>query len=154
MKLLTGTAILLFLLSLASADADEATSWSAIQENVDGRNVDWMEKVTEEQSNMAANTKSNAQSDVLASPPTLDDVGMVAPALERYTQNTLGDLWKRPGLSARDRSLVTLAVLIARHQTEELSSYLNRALDNGVKASEVSEVITHLAFYSGSVAWE
>ncbi len=77
------------------------------------------------------------------------DIGAVSPALARYTQKTLQDLWKRPGLSARDRSLVTLSVLIARDQTAELSSYLNRALDSGVKPSEISETITHLAFYSG-----
>lgn len=59
-----------------------------------------MEKVSEEQYNMTA---------------TLDDVRMVAPALERYTQGALADLWKRPGLSARDRSLITVSVLIARN---------------------------------------
>jgi len=81
--------------------------------------------------------------------PTLDDVRMVASALERYTQVTLSDLWKRPGPSARDRSLITVAVLIARNETIEMPYYFNLALDNGVKASEISEVITHLAFYSG-----
>jgi len=81
--------------------------------------------------------------------PTLDDVRMVAPALERYTQGSLGDLWKRPGLSPRDRSLITVAVLVARNQTIEMPYYFNLALDNGVKANEISEVITHLAFYSG-----
>ena len=98
---------------------------------------------------MEPSTKTNAQSDAFSSLLTLDDVRTVAPALERYTQETLADLWKRPGLSARDRSLITVAVLIARNQTTELPSHLNRALDNGVKASEISEVITHLAFYSG-----
>ena len=80
----------------------------------------------------------------------LDDVRMVAPALEKYTQGTLlGDVWKRPGLSARDRSIVTVAALIARNQTIEMPFYLNLALDNGVKPREISEIITHLAFYSG-----
>lgn len=74
----------------------------------------------------------------------------VAPALDRYTQDiVLGDLWKRPGLSPRDRSIVTLAALVARDQTVEMANYLNFALDNGVKPREVSEIITHLAFYSG-----
>jgi 4-carboxymuconolactone decarboxylase len=81
--------------------------------------------------------------------PALDEVRAVAPALARYTQETLADLWKRPGISVRDRSLVTVAVLIARNQTTELPSQLNRALDNGVKPSEISEVVTRLAFYSG-----
>src|SRR5256885_1425597 len=78
------------------------------------------------------------------------DIGTVAPALEKYTQERLlGDVWKRPGLSARDRSVVTFAALIARNLTIEMPYYLNLALDNGVKPREISEIITHLAFYSG-----
>ena len=84
--------------------------------------------------------------------PTPEDVRAVSPALEQYTESRLlGDLWKRPDLSPRDRSIVTLAALIARNQTTQMAYYLNLALDNGVKPSEISEVITHLAFYSG---WE
>jgi 4-carboxymuconolactone decarboxylase len=79
-----------------------------------------------------------------------DDVRAVAPALEDYAQKVvLGDLWKRPGLSLRDRSIVTVAALIARSQTVELPYYLGLALDNGVKPAEISEIITHLAFYAG-----
>jgi 4-carboxymuconolactone decarboxylase len=82
--------------------------------------------------------------------PTLDDVRSVSPALARYTQGPLlGDLWKRPGLSPRDRSIVTVSALIARNQTVELYYHLNLALDNGVAPGEISEIITHLAFYSG-----
>jgi 4-carboxymuconolactone decarboxylase len=81
---------------------------------------------------------------------TSDDVRMVSPALGKYTQwPLLGDLWKRPDLSARDRSIATLATLITRNQTIELPYHLNLALDNGVKPAEISEIITHLAFYSG-----
>src|SRR3954463_3290723 len=81
---------------------------------------------------------------------TLDDVHTVAPALEKYAQGTLlGDLWKRPGLAPRDRSIVTLAALIARNQTIELDHYLDLVLDNGVQPREISEIITHLAFYAG-----
>jgi 4-carboxymuconolactone decarboxylase len=81
---------------------------------------------------------------------TRDDVRVVAPALEKYRQDTLfGDLWKRPGLNPRDRSIVTLSALITRNQAAEMEQYLNFALDNGVKPSEVSEIITHLAFYAG-----
>jgi 4-carboxymuconolactone decarboxylase len=74
---------------------------------------------------------------------------MVAPALETYAQGPLRDLWGRPGLLPRDRSIVTLAALIARQQTGEMPRYLGLALDNGVKPAEISEIITHLAFYSG-----
>ncbi|EEF59948.1 carboxymuconolactone decarboxylase family protein [Pedosphaera parvula] len=73
----------------------------------------------------------------------------IAPALERYTETTLNEVWQRPDLSARDRSLVTVAVLIARNQPAALATYINGALDSGVKPAEISEVITHLAFYSG-----
>lgn len=80
----------------------------------------------------------------------LEDVRAVAPALENYAQKyVLGDLWKRPGLSVRDRGIVTVAALIAREQTVELPFYLGLALDNGVKPAEISEIITHLAFYTG-----
>jgi 4-carboxymuconolactone decarboxylase len=79
-----------------------------------------------------------------------EDVRAVAPALEGYAQKfLLGDLWNRPGLSHRDRSIVTIAALIARDQTTELPYYLGLALDNGVKPAEISEIITHLAFYTG-----
>jgi 4-carboxymuconolactone decarboxylase len=82
--------------------------------------------------------------------PTLDDMRAVSPALAHNTETTLlGEVWKRPGLSPRDRSLVTIAVLISKQQTVELAYHLNLALDNGVKASEISEVINHLAFYTG-----
>ena len=75
---------------------------------------------------------------------------MVAPALDKYAQDRLlGEVWKRPGLSPRDRSIVTLAAMIARNQTIALADYLKLALDHGVKPAEISEIITHLAFYSG-----
>jgi len=80
---------------------------------------------------------------------TQDDSRMVAPALEKYAQGPLAGLWKRPGLTPRDRSIVTIAALIARNQTIEMPYYINLALDSGVKPREISEVITHLAFYSG-----
>ena len=78
------------------------------------------------------------------------DARSVAPALEKYTQERLlGEVWKRPGLSPRDRSIVTLAALVARNHTVEMPYYLNLALDSGVKPAEISELITHLAFYAG-----
>jgi 4-carboxymuconolactone decarboxylase len=82
--------------------------------------------------------------------PSRKDFQMVAPALDKYTQDRLlGEVWKRPGLSPRDRSVVTLAALIARNQTISLSDHLKLALDHGVKPTEISEIIIHLAFYSG-----
>ena len=81
--------------------------------------------------------------------PASNDITMVAPALAKYAQGPVAELWKRPGLTSRDRSIVTVAALIARNQTIEMPHYLNLALDNGVKPREISEIITHLAFYSG-----
>jgi 4-carboxymuconolactone decarboxylase len=89
---------------------------------------------------------------MIGSKPTLTyaDVRKVAPALEAYTQNRLlGEVWKRPGLAPRDRSIVTLAALIARNQTIEMTYHFNLAIGDGVKPREISEIITHLAFYSG-----
>lgn len=89
-------------------------------------------------------------SDRSTSANVFEGMSAVSPALERYTADVvLGDLWKRPQLSARDRSIVTLSVLIARNQNTELPFYLDLALDSGLKPSEISEIITHLAFYSG-----
>ncbi len=74
----------------------------------------------------------------------------VAPALAGYTDDVLfGDVWKRPGLSPRDRSLVTVATLVALYRTNELPFHLKRALENGVTKDELVELITHLAFYAG-----
>jgi 4-carboxymuconolactone decarboxylase len=81
--------------------------------------------------------------------PSPENVRAVAPALEKYAEVALSELWRRPDLSLRDRTIVTLAALIARNQTIEMPLYMNVALDNGVKPREISEIITHLAFYSG-----
>ena len=79
-----------------------------------------------------------------------EDVRSVSPALEHYTKDALlGGVWKRPELSPRDRSVVTVAALIARIQTVEMPYHFALALDHGVKPAELSEIITHLAFYAG-----
>lgn len=96
------------------------------------------------------NIKGSGENVSSQSRQTANCVRQVSPALDRYMQATLfGDLWTRPDLSPRDRCIVTWAVLIARNQMTELESYLDLALDNGVTPGEVSEIITHLAFYSG-----
>ena len=79
-----------------------------------------------------------------------EQVRAVAPALEKYTQERLfGELWSRPGLSLRDRGLITVAALIAAGQMAQITYHLNRAMDNGLSQEEAAEVITHLAFYAG-----
>lgn len=82
--------------------------------------------------------------------PRKSPFGDIAPALGDYTDNVLfGDVWKRPQLSPRDRSLVTVSSLIAQYRTNELPFHLKFALQNGVTREEIIEAITHLAFYAG-----
>ena len=78
-----------------------------------------------------------------------NDVRVVSPALDRFTTDAIGGLWKRPQLSERDRAIVTMAALVARNQTATMPDNVDRAFDAGVTAAELSEIITHLAFYSG-----
>jgi 4-carboxymuconolactone decarboxylase len=74
----------------------------------------------------------------------------IAPALADLTENILfGEVWKREGLSPRDRSLITVACLISLYRTNELPFHFKRALENGLTREELGEVITHLAFYAG-----
>jgi 4-carboxymuconolactone decarboxylase len=74
----------------------------------------------------------------------------IAPALDDFTQRVLfGEVWERPGLSKRDRSLITVATLVANYRTNELPYHLKFALQNGVTKDELTELITHLAFYAG-----
>ncbi|MGB7438649.1 MAG: carboxymuconolactone decarboxylase family protein [Candidatus Acidiferrum sp.] len=77
-------------------------------------------------------------------------LGDFAPKLVDLTDRVLfGDVWERPELSKRDRSLATVSALIALNRPEQLRFHLGYALQNGVKKEELIEVITHLAFYSG-----
>jgi 4-carboxymuconolactone decarboxylase len=77
-------------------------------------------------------------------------MGDIAPKFAELTDNVLfGDIWERKELSKRDRSLITVAALMALNRTEQLKYHLQRALENGVKKEELIEEITHLAFYSG-----
>src|SRR2546428_7995107 len=74
----------------------------------------------------------------------------VVPKLINYTEKVLfGDVWERPGLSKRDRSLITVAALVAMYRSDQLPGHLDRALNNGVTKEELGELITHLAFYAG-----
>ena len=78
------------------------------------------------------------------------DVQAVSPALANYTKTAVVDgVWNRPGLSRRDRSIVTMATLISRIQTIGMEHYFAIALDSGVTPAELSEIVTHLAFYCG-----
>jgi len=77
-------------------------------------------------------------------------VGDIAPGLAHYTDKVLFDeVWERPELSKRDRSLATVAALVATGSTEQLNFHLAFARDNGLTQDELIEAITHLAFYTG-----
>jgi 4-carboxymuconolactone decarboxylase len=82
--------------------------------------------------------------------PAQQLIGDFAPKLVSLTDEVLfGDVWERPELSKRDRSLITVAALIAGGNTEQLPGHLKRAKDNGLTETELKEVIIHLAFYAG-----
>ena len=73
-----------------------------------------------------------------------------APKLVEITEKVLiGDVWERPQLSKRDRSLITCAALVATGKTEQMNFHFPRAIENGVTEEELIELITHLAFYTG-----
>ena len=121
---------------------------TAIQEAVDGRNVVWLEKVSDAQYEVLPPRRtSNMPND---STVTRGPYADIAPALDDLTQRVLfGEVWERPGLSKRDRSLITVAALVALYRTNELPYHLPLALKNGVTKEEITELITHLAFYAG-----
>jgi 4-carboxymuconolactone decarboxylase len=77
-------------------------------------------------------------------------LGELAPKLVDLTEDVLfGDVWERPQLSKRDRSLITCAALVATGRTEQMDFHFPNAIKNGVSQEELVEMITHLAFYAG-----
>jgi 4-carboxymuconolactone decarboxylase len=122
----------------------------AIVEQFDGKTVEWMEKVSDTQYGAPLRAQG-AGTDAGKQPrPSQKAIGDFAPKLAELTDNVLyGDLWERPELSKRDRSLITVAALIALNRPDQLRSHLVRARENGVTQQEVVETITHLAFYAG-----
>jgi 4-carboxymuconolactone decarboxylase len=127
----------------------------AIVERLDGKSVDWMEKVTDEQYGAPLRPRPAAEAAPDAAPagqPTRAQqlMGDFAPKLAQLTDDVLyGDVWARPQLSPRDRSLVTISALVAMNRPDQLRSHLVRARANGVTEDEIAETITHLAFYAG-----
>jgi len=85
-----------------------------------------------------------------ATPNPRDRLRSTVPKLIDLTDNVLfGDVWERPNLSKRDRSLITVATLVATYRPGQLPGHIKRALDNGLTKDEIIEAITHLAFYAG-----
>jgi 4-carboxymuconolactone decarboxylase len=98
----------------------------------------------------AQGTTSAARSSSAQATPAQRLMGDVAPKLVELTDNVLfGDVWERPQLSKRDRSLATVSALVAMNRPDQLRSHLVRARENGLTQEELVETITHLAFYSG-----
>src|SRR5512147_2387357 len=80
----------------------------------------------------------------------IDELNAVAPEFAKLTQNLLfGDIWKRPGLSQRDKSLITVTCLVALNRIEHVEFHLKKALENGLTKEELAAAITHIAFYAG-----
>jgi 4-carboxymuconolactone decarboxylase len=80
----------------------------------------------------------------------IDDLTAVAPEFAKLTQELLfGDIWKRPELSTRDKSLITVTCLVALNRIEQMEFHLKRAFENGLTKEELVAAITHIAFYAG-----
>jgi 4-carboxymuconolactone decarboxylase len=128
-----------------------------IQEHRAGKVVEWLEKVSDAQYGEALAPVPAATAPAPSAPATPGQptraqqlMGDIAPKLAELTDTVLfGDVWARPDLSPRDRSLVTISALIAMNRPDQLRPHLVRARDNGVTRAEVIETITHLAFYAG-----
>lgn len=123
----------------------------AVSEALDGKSVDWMEKVSDTQYGASPRVQGAAAPAAGPRPrPSQAAMGDFAPKLAELTDDVLyADVWERTQLSKRDRSLVTVAALIAMNRPDQLRSHLTRARDNGVTQDELIETITHLAFYAG-----
>jgi 4-carboxymuconolactone decarboxylase len=132
------------------ATASTSMTHIGIQESLDGKSVEWMERVSDEQYRNPQSSPEGAAGGVMGPSAAPDSMKEFDPKLAELTNNVLyGDVWERPGLSKRDRSLVTVAAMIALNRPEQLRSHLRRARDNGVTKDEIVEMITHLAFYAG-----
>ncbi len=80
----------------------------------------------------------------------ISDVEAVAPEFAKLTQDCLfEDIWKRPGLSQRDKSLITVTCLVALNRIEQVEIHLQKAFENGLTKEELVAAITHIAFYAG-----
>ncbi len=128
----------------------------AIVEQLDGKSTDWMEQVSDAQYSSSVlaprSSDASARSATSSVQPTAAQraIGDIAPKLVELTDNVLyGDIWERPQLSKRDRSLATVSALIALNRPDQLRSHLALARQNGVTQDESIETITHLAFYAG-----
>jgi len=133
------------------ASPTTAMTHIAIAEHRGGSTAEWLEQVSDAQYRRPVTPPARGSSGVPHdTAPGRGPYADIAPALDQLTQQVLfGQVWERPGLSKRDRSLITVATLVAGYRTNELPYHLRLALQNGVTKDELTELITHLAFYAG-----
>jgi 4-carboxymuconolactone decarboxylase len=128
------------------AAPDSAMTHVAITEMLDGKAADWLEKVADAQ-------YLSTPLKVTAAPPASQGqqlFGDIAPKFGQLTDEVLfGDVWARPGLSQRDRSLITVSALVAMNRPDQLRGHMARGRQNGLSDAELIETITQLAFYAG-----
>ena len=133
------------------AAPDSAMTHIAIQEALNGRTADWFEQVSDTTYQAQPSPKTSAAAAGSSQPSRAQQLmGDIAPKLAQLTDEVLfGDVWARPGLSPRDRSLVTVSALIAMNRPDQLRSHMALARRNGVTEAELVEAVTQLAFYAG-----
>jgi 4-carboxymuconolactone decarboxylase len=138
------------------ASPSSSMSHIALVEQLNGKSTEWMEKVSDSQYRAPVRARSSSARPAGPAPadgqptPAQRLIGDFSPKLVDLTDRVLfGEVWARPQLSQRDRSLVTVSALIAMNRPDQLRSHLARARDNGVTQDELVETNTHLAFYSG-----
>jgi 4-carboxymuconolactone decarboxylase len=127
----------------------QAMTHLAVQEHLNGRFVQWEEHVSDAQYGAPIGARDAAATP--GQPSRAQELmGDIAPKLAQLTDSVLfGDVWARPGLSRRDRSLVTISALVAMNRPDQLRSHVGLALEHGLTRGELIEAITHLAFYAG-----
>src|SRR6185295_372877 len=131
------------------ASPTSSMSHIAIVEALDGKSADWMEKVSDAQYGAPVRAQASVSPSSVER-PSQKAIGDFDPKLAELTDDVLyGDVWERPQLSKRDRSLVTVSALIALNRPDQLRSHFVKARENGVTQEELIETITHLAFYAG-----
>jgi len=129
------------------ASPNNSMSHLGIVEHLDGKSTERMEQVSDSQYSVPVRS---APATVAQPSRTQTLMGDIAPKLAELTDMVLyDDVWQRPQLSQRDRSMVTVAALVAMNRPDQLRSHFARARANGVTQEELIEVITHLAFYCG-----
>jgi 4-carboxymuconolactone decarboxylase len=132
------------------ASPNNSMTHIGIVENPDGERTTWMEHVSDAQFGAPLREQAESAGSGDQPRPSQRAIGHFAPKLAEITDEVLyADIWERAELSKRDRSLITVAALIALNRPEQLRSHFGRARDNGVTQEELIESITHLAFYAG-----